>query len=144
MRERERQLREIKAVKETSPAGRVIDRLEREIQPGSDRSFNVGLLIVGIAASAVIAIPTVASPVIQAALGTLAFCLFGSAIICFIAGARDQPRSPIDALNRHRERARNLGITVRSSFLARQQSRRVGRTGVVHGRRQQKDPPSRV
>jgi len=86
MREREPQLREVKAAKESSPAGRVIDRLEGQLQPESDRFFNVGLLIVGIAASAGIAIPSVSNLVIQVALGTLSFCLFGGAIICLIAG----------------------------------------------------------
>ncbi len=81
------QLREINKADQPIPAReRVTDRLEGEIRPESDRFFNVGLLIVGIAASVGIAIPTMANLIIQVALGTLAVCLIGGAIICFIAG----------------------------------------------------------
>lgn len=88
MPEQQSQLREIKkAADESSPAGqRIIDRLEGEVTPESDRFFNVGLLIVGIAASAAFAIPAFDNLVIQAILGTLVLCLFGGSIICFIAG----------------------------------------------------------
>lgn len=87
MSEPERQLRELKGVNGPSPARqRIIDRLEGEIQPESDRFFNVGLAIVTIAVSAAIAVPTLDNLVIQAILGTLAVCLIGGAIICFIAG----------------------------------------------------------
>lgn len=86
MSEQHGQLREVKADQSRPVGQRVIDRLECEIQPESERFFNVGLAIVCIAAGAVIAIPSVPSLVIQVALGMLAVCLLGSAIICFIAG----------------------------------------------------------
>lgn len=86
MSEPERQLREIKAANDSSPAGQwIIDRLEGEVAPESDRFFNVGLAIVSIAAGAAIAIPTLDNLVIQAIFGTLAICLVGGAVICFIA-----------------------------------------------------------
>jgi|SRR5215213_10402728 len=87
MSEPETQLREIKEADESSPAGQqIIDRRQGEVTPESDRFFNVGLLIVGIAASVGIAIPAMASLVIQVALGTFAVCLIGGAVLCFIAG----------------------------------------------------------
>lgn len=102
MSELEGQLREVKAADESSPVGqRIIDRIEGQLQPESDRFFNVGLAIVTLAASAAIAIPTVASPVIQVAFGTLAVCLIGGAIICFIAGRE---------INRARRMTRSIVI----------------------------------
>jgi hypothetical protein len=96
------QLWEFNKTGESSPARkRIIDRLEHEIQPESDRFFNVGLLIIGIAAGAIIAIPSVASQNIQVALGTLAICLIGGAIICFIAGRE---------INRARRMTRSIVI----------------------------------
>lgn len=86
MPDQQGQLREIKTA-ESSPAGqRIVDRLQGEVTPESDRFFNVGLLIVGIAASAAVAIPAFDNLVIQAVLGTLSVCLIGGAILCFIAG----------------------------------------------------------
>ena len=87
MPEQQGQLRKIKDANERSPAGqRIIDRLEGETQPESDRFFNVGLAIVSIALSAAITVPTLDNMVIQAILGTLAVCLIGGAVICFVAG----------------------------------------------------------
>ena len=86
MSEQQRELREIKAADPITAGQQVIDRLEGEIQPESDRFFNVGLVIVSIAASVAIAIPAFDNLVAQVALATLVLCLIGGSIICFIAG----------------------------------------------------------
>jgi hypothetical protein len=87
MFEQQRHLRDTTAEREADPPRqRVMERLEGEVQPESDRFFNVGLAIVSVAASAVIAIPAFDSLAVQAALGVLVLCLIGSAIICFFAG----------------------------------------------------------
>lgn len=86
MSEQRRELREVKAADPIMPRQQIIDRLVGEIQPESDRFFNVGLVIVGIAVSVVITIPSFDNVAVQAALATLVLSLIGGSIVCFIAG----------------------------------------------------------
>ncbi len=63
---------------------RVITREEWEIPAESDRWFNAGLMIIGIAAGAAIAVFTVDNSVVQAVFGTLAVCLLVGGAACLL------------------------------------------------------------
>lgn len=81
MRERQTQLRWVEEKDQLSGGGQqVIERAEWEIPPESDRWFNIGLTILGIAAGAGIAALTVDELVVRAALGTLAVCLLAGGV----------------------------------------------------------------
>jgi hypothetical protein len=86
MRERQAQLKRVEGQGKPGQARRrVLTREEYEIPAESDRWFNIGLTILGIAAGAGIAALTVDNPVTQAVLGTLAACFLVGGMGCLLA-----------------------------------------------------------
>jgi hypothetical protein len=63
---------------------RVLDREEWEVPAQTDRWFNVGLMIISIAAGAAIAALSVERPVARAVLWTLAACLGVAGVGCLL------------------------------------------------------------